>query len=155
MAFTNLKHLWCQRDIQLSIKDRVCAAVVRSVLMHGSETLPFRAEEMQRLSMFGHRQLRGIGRIGWENFVSRSEVRCKVLGLGIQSLEQVLSQNRLKRLGHILRMPKERLPCCTLFYETDNGHSVTWVKSMRTSTNGPARLGTVRIPAWGPRDPPK
>ena len=36
-AFTNLQHIWCRHDISLSLKGRVYNAVVRPVLLYGSE----------------------------------------------------------------------------------------------------------------------
>lgn len=38
LAFINLRCLWCQRDVLLSIKFRVCAAAMGSALLYGSET---------------------------------------------------------------------------------------------------------------------
>ncbi|VDP19406.1 unnamed protein product [Schistosoma margrebowiei] len=48
MAFVNLRHLRRRRDIRLSIKGRVYCAVVRSVLLYGSETWPLRVEDTRK-----------------------------------------------------------------------------------------------------------
>lgn len=74
----HLRHLW-GHDIRLSIKDRVCAAALRSVLLYGSETWSFR-EAMRRLLVFEYRCMCSVSRIYWGRFFSNSEVRHKVLG---------------------------------------------------------------------------
>lgn len=51
---------------------------------------------MQRLSVVEHWSLREIDRVWRGNFVSNSEFRRKALDLGIQSLEEALTQNRLR-----------------------------------------------------------
>lgn len=60
---------------------------MRSVLLHGSETFPMGSEDMRRFSMFTHRCLRGIGALWWDNFVRNSDVRLKVPGSRVQTLE--------------------------------------------------------------------
>ncbi|VDO85812.1 unnamed protein product [Schistosoma margrebowiei] len=55
LAFTNLRHLLCRRDIRLSTKGRVYWAAVRPVLLYGSETWPVRVEDIRRLLVFDHR----------------------------------------------------------------------------------------------------
>ncbi|CAH8588304.1 unnamed protein product [Schistosoma bovis] len=52
LAFTNLRHLWCRRDIRLSTKGRVYCSAVRFVLLYGSETWPIRVEDIRRLLVF-------------------------------------------------------------------------------------------------------
>lgn len=49
--------------------------------------------------------------------MGNSEVRYKILGAGVQSLEQALGRNRLRWLRQFLLMPTERLSSCTLFLE--------------------------------------
>ena len=72
LAFSNLHHLWRRNDNKLSTKGRVYSAVVRSVLLHGSETWPLKAEDVRRLSVFDHRCLRSIGKICWEHRISNT-----------------------------------------------------------------------------------
>lgn len=52
---------------------------------------------------------RSIGRKWWENYVSNSEVRRKILGTAIQFFEQALNANRLRRMGHVLPISTGRL----------------------------------------------
>lgn len=43
-TFTDLEHLYCWFDKQLSIKDRTYSAAVRSLLIYGSETCSTRTD---------------------------------------------------------------------------------------------------------------
>lgn len=43
--------------------------------------------------------------------MNNSDVRGKVLDPRVKSLEEALNVHRLKRLGHIVRMPTHRMPC--------------------------------------------
>ena len=42
IAFANLRHLWRQKSISLSLKGRAYKTTVRAVLLCGSETWPLR-----------------------------------------------------------------------------------------------------------------
>lgn len=55
------------------------------------------------------------------NLLNNSELGHKVRGPTVQSLEQVVIQNRLRWLGCVLPMVTERLPRCTMFFEPRNG----------------------------------
>ena len=48
IAFANLRHLWRQKGISLSLKGRVYKTTVRAVLLYGSETWPLRMEDLRR-----------------------------------------------------------------------------------------------------------
>ena len=65
IAFANLRHLWRQKGISLSLKGRVYKTTVRAVLLYGSETWPLRVEDQRRLEVFDNRCLRSIAGVGW------------------------------------------------------------------------------------------
>ena len=136
-------------------------AAVRPVLLYGAETWPLRVEDRRRLLAFDHRCLRSIAKVWWDNRISNAEVRRRVLGNRDQPLDQVLELHRLRWLGHVLRMPSDRLPRRALFAEVGSdwcrvkgGQSLTWQQNMKSLTAGLSRVGRVRLPGWGPRDPP-
>jgi hypothetical protein len=116
-AYTNLRHLWRRRDISLAVKGRVYNASVRSVLLYGCESWPVRVEDLQRLTVFDHRCLRSIARVWWEQRISNEEVRCRVFATNDQRrpVSSILLNNQLRWLGHVLRMPENRLPRRALF----------------------------------------
>jgi hypothetical protein len=161
VAFANLGHLWRRRDIRLATKGRVYAAAVRPVLLYGSETWPLRAEDVRQVSVFDHRCLRSIARVRWDTRVSNAEVRRRVLGVRGLSVECLINLYRLRWLGHVLRMPGDRLPRRSMlasahdsWRKSAGGQTMTWQRSMKSLTTGLSRIGTVRLPGWGPRDRP-
>ncbi|KAH9595123.1 Mitochondrial GTPase, variant 2 [Schistosoma haematobium] len=159
LAFTNLCHLWRRRDIRLSTIGRVCCAAVRSVLLYGSETWPVRVEDIRRLLVFDHRCLRNIARISRDHRVSNAVVRKRVLGKDGKSIDEVVKVHQLRWLGHVLRMPNDRLPRCAMFCcigvcwkKARGGQAKTWHKSMKSLTSGLSHVGRCRLLGWGPRD---
>ncbi|KAG5454328.1 hypothetical protein CSKR_109219 [Clonorchis sinensis] len=142
-AFVNLRHLWRRRDISLSVKGRVYNAAVRSVLLYGSETWPLRAEDVKRLSVFDHRCLRSIARIWWEHRISNAEVRRMVFGRNNSpSIDELITLHRLRWLGHVLRMPVDRLPRRVLFAQpregwkrARGGQTMTWQRIIKATTS--------------------
>lgn len=161
LAFVNLRHLWKRRDVRLSTKGRVYAAAVRPVLLYATETWPLRSEDIRRLSVFDHRCLRSIARVRWENRVSNTDIRRRVFGVGEMSVERLMNLNRLRWLGHVLRMPSDRLPRCAMlasppstWKKSAGGQTMTWQRSIKALTSGLSRVGNVRLPGWGPRDQP-
>ncbi|KAG5447044.1 hypothetical protein CSKR_108892 [Clonorchis sinensis] len=68
--------------------------------------------------------------------------------------------HRLRWLGHVLRMPKHRLPRRVLFSvppsdwrKPRGGQRMTWQKGVKEITKSLGVVGAVRLPGWGPRDP--
>ena len=158
-AFANLRHLWRRPDVSLTIKGRVYNAAVRSTLLYASESWPIRAEDIHKLSVFDHRCLRSIARVWWEHRISNAEVRRMVFGANARSIEEVVTLHRLRWLGHVLRMPDERLPKRALFAQPcswwkrqQGGQHMTWQRSMKTVTSKLSRVGNCRLPGWGPKD---
>ena len=75
------------------------------------------------------------------------------------SLEQQIKIHRTRRLGHVLRMPSNRLPHIALYAipkpewrRTRGGQPMT--REMKTTTAKLGSVGSVRLPGWGPRDAP-
>ena len=137
MVFAKLKHLWRRRDIRLSLK----GSTVRSVLLYGCETWPLRVEDIRRLDVFESRCLGSIARISWHRHVDNETVRRKVLGTDCSSLGSIVSRNQLRWLGHVLRMPIERLPFRALLAHTgpgwkkpQGGQQLTWRSRMKKLT---------------------
>lgn len=103
LAFTNLKPLWPGFYIRIWAKNE-CTPVP----FYGWGTRSLRALDVWRISVFEHHYLRNIIKVWWENLISISEVTHK--GHGVQSMEPAVNVNRLRLLGHVLRVPTKRLP---------------------------------------------
>ena len=162
VAFANLRHLWRQKGISLSLKGRVYGTTVRAVLLYGSETWSLRAEDLRRLRVFDNRCLRAIAGVGWRQRVRNEAVRKLVFGRAEgTSIDECIQHNRLRWLGHVLRMPSHRLPKKVMFSVPDSewrkprgGQSKTWRRDMKSVTKSLGSVGVSRLPGWGPRDPP-
>ncbi|KER25293.1 LOW QUALITY PROTEIN: hypothetical protein T265_14240 [Opisthorchis viverrini] len=155
-AFANLRHLWRRPDISFSVKGRVYNAAVRSILLYGSETWPLRAEDVKRLSVFDHRCLRSIARIWWEHRISSSEVRRMVFW---KNNSPSITLHRLRWLGHVLRMPVDRLPRRALFAQphegwkrSRGGQTMTWqrIPAVTSVANCPNLFNFVSTPTSQP-----
>ena len=77
------------------------------------------------------------------------------------SIGECIQHNKLRWLGHVLRMPDHCLPKKALFSISDpdwreprGGQSTTWQKGVKSVTKGLGSVGVSRLPGWGPRDPP-
>ena len=113
--------------------------------------------------MFDHCCLRRISGVNLRDRVSNIEIRRRVFGnnASVCSLEQVLNLHRLRWLGHVLRMPSNRLPRRVLLSEVPlewkrvrGGQCATWARNMKALTVGLSHVGRCRLPGWGPRDQP-
>lgn len=104
--------MFAVRAMARSVKLRVYAASVISVLLYGSETWNLTAAEMKRLESFHNRCQRcmfGISRLThFTNFDLRKLT-------GQKTIESTIMTNRLRWLGHVMRMSEERMPKRMLF----------------------------------------
>ena len=76
-------------------------------------------------------------------------------------MSRVINLHRLRWLGHVLRMPSNRLPNRALLSEVPSswrkvrgGQKMTWIKEIKSLSKRLATVGRVRLPGWGHRDPP-
>jgi hypothetical protein len=128
--------------------------------MYGSETWPMRADDLRKLSVFDHRCLRSIAKVQWEHRTSNAELRQMVFGKkNSPSIDQLIMLHRLRWLGHVLRMPDDRLPRravfaqpCVEWKRPRGGQVMTWQRNMKALTSQLSRVGNCRLPGWGPRD---
>jgi hypothetical protein len=109
--------------------------------------------------VFDHRCLRSIARIWWEHRISNAEVRRMVFGVNTRSIAEVITLHRLRWLGHVLRMPADRLPKRALFAQPcawwkrpQGGQTITWQRNMKAITSKLSRVGNCRLPGWGPKE---
>ena len=81
--------------------------------------------------------------------------------MGETSIGDCIQHNKLRWLGHVLRMPGQRLPKKVLLFTPDSewrkpkgGESLTWQKGKKSVTKSLGSVGARRLPGWGLRDPP-
>ena len=106
------RNVFAVRAMAKSVKLRVYSASVLAVLLYGSETWNITAADTKRLESFHNRCLRcmfGISRLThFTNFDLRKLT-------DQQTIESKIMTNRLRWLGHVMRMPEERMPKRMIF----------------------------------------
>ena len=105
-------------DLSVKTKVAVYRAVVIPTMLYGCETwTPYR-RHIKSLNLIQQRHLRQIMRIKWFHKVSNKNVLERAKCSGIETL---VSQARLKWVGHVYRMEENRLPKCVLYGELVRG----------------------------------
>ncbi|XP_078700049.1 uncharacterized protein LOC144926882 [Branchiostoma floridae x Branchiostoma belcheri] len=106
-AFNQLGKIWNNRNILDATKLRIYEAAVITILTYGSEVWITTQAQVNRLETFHQRCLRRILHIKWFQHVTNKSVLQKADTVEIGTR---IANNRLRWLGHLLRMPEERLP---------------------------------------------
>ena len=104
--------VWENTNLTTNTKIAVYNACVLSTLLYGSETWTAYARRERRLNSFHLRCLRRILGISWQDRVPNKD---------IPSMFAMLSQRRLRWLGHILRMEDGRVSKDVLYGELTSG----------------------------------
>ena len=99
-SFRVLLPLLASRVISLKTKERLYAACVRSVMVHGSETWPLKVEGI-RISRADKMMIRWMCNVSLKDGKSLDELRDRP---GIPDIAEVLRKNRLRWFGHVMRM---------------------------------------------------
>ena len=109
-------HVWDVKQISLAVKLQVYRACVLSVLLYGAESWTTTFLCRRRLEVFHMKCLRKSTKIGIldqeQLHINNQELRAR---LGVPTIRQLVSQARLRWLGHLARMAPERLPKQMLF----------------------------------------
>ena len=105
--------LWSQQGIRMKAKIKVYKAVVRATVLYGSQTWTLYRRDIH-LEKFHLRCLRPIMKIQWLENVTNIEVlqRAEITGI-----ELMLTQQKLKWVGHVARMDERRLPKQVLYHQ--------------------------------------
>ena len=105
---------WENKYLTENTKMHIYQACVLSTLLYGSETWTTYMKQERRLNSFHLRCLRRMLGVKWQDHITNSEI---LSGADISSMHSLLSQRRLRWLGHVHRMDDGRIP--RKFY-TDN-----------------------------------
>jgi hypothetical protein len=96
-------------------RGNIYGSLVLSVLLYGAESWPITPPpppQLQRLEVFHRRCLRSILGVRWRDGISIEELmRCTQLC----NIGTTISRLRLRWLGHVMRMPGERVARQVLF----------------------------------------
>ena len=109
-------HVWDDDCISRGIKCTLYKVIVQSTLLYASETWAFPKQQVHRLEVFQMKCLRKICKISLKDKIRNDYV----LGwCNVARVANVVSHRRLRWLGHLARMPDERLPKKVLFGHMD------------------------------------
>ena len=145
------KAVFNDKDLHVKTKAKVYSAVVLSTLLYGSETWTTKQIDIQKLESFNNRCLRsikGINRLEqWKQHLSTQQIR---LDVGFESsMEELVMKRRLRWLGHIARMPANRLPKKVLYGELaekrpQHGPKIRW----RDRVKGDLKVTGIDVDNW-------
>jgi len=114
-AFQQLRwaNIWSSRALTLSVKMQFFQCIVMSVLLYSGETWAVVKQHTSPLAVFQTNCLRRISGISLRDHVPNVVIlnRCNTLSVESQQ------GKRLRWLGHVFRMPNDRLPKKLLFGE--------------------------------------
>ena len=96
----------------------VYKACVLSTLLYGSEAWTMYTRQERKLKTFHMRCLRKIQGIAWQDRIPDKDVLARA---GMPSMFALLSQRRLRWLGHVRRMKNGIIPKDTLYGELATG----------------------------------
>ena len=99
--------LWHQKKIKLSTKLHIFDSVVLSTLLYGLETAVLLEPQVHRLQSFVMRCLRSILGVSLWDGQRDTSIRKTAR---LHRISIMLTQRRLRLLGHIMRMSEDRLP---------------------------------------------
>ena len=105
-------NIWSTRALTLFVKVQFFQCIVMSVLLYSGETWAFVKQHISPLAVFQMNCLRCTCGISLRDHVPNVDIlnRCNTL-----SVESQLQGKRLRWLGHVFRMPNDRLPKKLLF----------------------------------------
>ena len=106
------KRVWLNSHLTIATKLRVYQACVLSTLLYGSKSWVAYSAHEKRLNTFHLRCLRRLLGIKWQDKITNVEVLRRA---DMPSMFGLLSQRRLRWLGHVYRMEDERIPKAILY----------------------------------------
>ena len=106
-AFNRLTPIWRSNKYSLRLKLRLFNSNVLSILKYTSECWKLHQQLEKRILGFENICLRRILKISWQQKITNREIRLKTNQLIVT---EVLKKRRWTYLGHVLRMPEDRLP---------------------------------------------
>ena len=112
------KRVWENSSLTRRTKILVYQACVLTTLLYGSEAWTTYMRQEHRLNAFHMRCLRRILGINWQDHITNREVLSRA---GVSSMYSLLSQRRLRWLGHLHRMDDGRLPKDILYGQLARG----------------------------------
>jgi len=132
-AFGRLsKRVFFNHDLSLHTKMTVFNAVCVSILLYGCETWTLYRAHTRKLESFYMDCLRKILGLGWWDRVSYAAIRQR---LTVPPLEALIIGRQLRWMGHVVRMPADRVPKRIAYGELSLGHRTAGGQRKRYKDN--------------------
>jgi len=143
-AFVKLRPVWRSSSYSIQTKTRLYNSIVKTVLLYGSERWRVVDLDFQKLDAFHNGCLRKICRIFWPRVITNEDLYVKT---NSEPMRRTVQKRRLKWLGHVLRMPPERIPKVALHWTPQGKRSrgrpkMTWRRAVEKE------LKTMKL-TWG------
>ncbi|XP_030835970.1 uncharacterized protein LOC115921853 [Strongylocentrotus purpuratus] len=118
-AFGRLRtRLWNNHRVSTRVECKIYRAIVLSTVLYGAESWTLYKSQVKKLHAFMMRHLRAIMIINWKDKVTNKELLERA---NLHPMEDLLIRKNLRRTGHVIRMPSERLPKQVLFSQLPAG----------------------------------
>ena len=100
------KRLWKNYNISIRVKGKIYRVIIPSNLLYEVDTWMLYRRHVKKLHAFMMRHMRSIMKIRWQDKVTN----IKILKLaGLPFMEDLLIRKNLHWIGHLLRMPTDRI----------------------------------------------
>ena len=108
MSFGRLRErLWNNHNVSIRVKGKIYRATILCTLLYGAGTWTVYLRHVKKLHTFMMILMRSIMMIKWQDKVTSIKVFKRA---GLPSMEDLLIRKNLRRTGHFLRMPTDRIP---------------------------------------------
>ena len=109
-------HVWDDSHISRGIKCTLYKVIVQSTLLYAGETWALPKQQLHRLDVFQMKCLRQICKVSLKDRINNDVI----LGwCHVARVSNIVSHRRFRWLGHLARMPDDRLPKRVLFGHMD------------------------------------
>lgn len=114
-AFHMASKFWHRKDIPIRTKVRIFQATIRSVLLYGCESWSLNSQNQHAIDVFDRYCLRKILRVKKSTSNVKISSACQSAG----NATDLAKRRRWNYIGHILRMPENRLPRLSFLFQPD------------------------------------
>ena len=98
----------------LTVKVKLYESLILPILLYGAELRPIKVTSMKKLEAAHHRWQRKLLGVTWKDKIKNDEIRTRT---GLQKVEIIIRERRLRWLGHVMRKGSERIPHQELYWK--------------------------------------
>ncbi|XP_076053684.1 uncharacterized protein LOC143032684 [Oratosquilla oratoria] len=118
-SFGTLRSKVFNKHLKLTTKIQVYEAIFISTLLYGTETWTTYRRHLVQLEHFHISCLQKILGLTWKDRMPHTQILECTKSV---SIEAMIAKRQLRWLGHVIRMPEERLPRKILYGQLQNSH---------------------------------